>query len=458
MSTPHDGFRIGKGATPPPPAAHGSPSTTDNTRRATLPFGAYFWGCAKYLAPDERIILATRPSPWFILLHANVPLLIAAMFAMVGMAWAWYGPAMPEVGGLIVRLAIVILLLHLAIGILRWLSRLYVLTERRVIVVAGVLAQQAGDVPLARVQHVVVDRTLLERILRLGTLGIATAGGGGGDGTVIRWLIIAKPARIMATIRAMTDATRQDLDDAHHPAQGTRTTRHARGSIVVIGLAGGIGSGKSHVARHFADLGCIVIDSDREAKDALERPEVRSALVSWWGEEILEPQTTDDPSDARQMYPRKIDRSKIARIIFSDPTERARLEGLVHPIIRSKRSDVIERASAQGAPAAVIDAPLLFEAGVDAECDVVVWVEASRKTRLERVIHSRGWDEAELDRREAAQWPLERKRALCRYTITNEGAQSHPTLNPSQHGSGLTDDVRRILNQILASNTRSAGT
>lgn len=432
---PKNGLRIGSGP-------NGAP-------KPQLPFGARFWGGTRYLAPDERIILATRPSAWFILLHARAPLIVAIMLAIVGLAWTRLGPGVPDAGGLIVRLALVVLALHLGAGLVRWLSRLYVLTERRVIVVAGVFSQQAGDVPLTRVQHVVVDRTFIERLLLLGTLGIATAGGGAGaDGTIIRWLTVAKPDRIMATIRSMTDGAGQPLDNARAtPKQSPQRT--PRGRIPIIGLAGGIGSGKSRVATCFANLGCIVIDSDRQAREALERPEVRQALLAWWGPEILAQAESDAPGDARSL-----DRGKIARIIFSDPTERARLEGLVHPIIRARRADIIERASAQGAPAAVIDAPLLFEAGVDAECDVVVWVEASRKTRLERVIRNRGWDEAELARREAAQWPLERKRALCRYTIVNDA----PEVDPKDRKAAVAESVRRLLEEILASKERSAGT
>lgn len=438
MSTPNDGLRIR-------PGPHGAPEPA-------LPFGARFWGGTKYLAPGERIILATRPSVWFILLHARAPLILAAMLALVGLAWTRLGPGVPDAGGLIVRLALVLLVLHLAAGLIRWLSRLYVLTERRVIVVAGVFSQQAGDVPLARVQHVVVDRTFIERLLLLGTLGIATAGGGSGaDGTIIRWLTVAKPDRIMATIRSMTDGAGQPLDDSRTPPQSHPQIppRTPRGRIPIIGLAGGIGSGKSRVATCFAKLGCIVIDSDRQAREALERPEVRQALLGWWGPEILAQAESDAPGDARPL-----DRGKIAKIIFNDPTERARLEGLVHPIIRARRADIIERASAQGAPAAVIDAPLLFEAGVDAECDVVVWVEASRTTRLERVIRNRGWDESELARREAAQWPLERKRALCRYTIVNDA----PEGDSKDRKAAVAESARRLLEEILASKDRSAGT
>ncbi|TVS02380.1 MAG: dephospho-CoA kinase [Phycisphaerales bacterium] len=173
----------------------------------------------------------------------------------------------------------------------------------------------------------------------------------------------------------------------------------------VIGLAGGIGSGKSTVASAFAELGCLVLDSDAEAKQALQRPEVRDQLVGWWGPGVL------DESGA-------IDRRRVAQIVFADADERRRLEGLIHPLVKKSRREAI--GLARGKPGVVIDAPLLFEAGLEGECDEVVFVEASRARRLERVLRTRGWDEEEFERREAAQMPLEEKRRRCGFVIVNE--------------------------------------
>lgn len=173
----------------------------------------------------------------------------------------------------------------------------------------------------------------------------------------------------------------------------------------VIGIAGGIGSGKSTVARAFEQLGCLVLDSDEEARRAMERPEVRDELVSWWGPGVLD-------ADGG------IDRRRVAQIVFADASERRRLEGLIHPLVKKTRREAIEMAT--GRPGVVIDAPLLFEAGLEGECDEIVFVEASRGVRLARVRRTRGWDEAEFDRREAAQMPLEEKRGRCGFVIVNE--------------------------------------
>jgi dephospho-CoA kinase len=176
---------------------------------------------------------------------------------------------------------------------------------------------------------------------------------------------------------------------------------------IVIGLAGGIGAGKSLVARVFAELGCVVIDSDAEAKAALDRPEVRRRLVEWWGSGVV-------GADG------KVDRAEVAKIVFTDEAARRRLEALVHPLVKAARDAAVARASAAGAPAVVVDAPLLFEAGVDKECDVVVFVDAPRAARLARVKATRGWDEPELDRRERAQWGLDVKRPLADYVVVND--------------------------------------
>ncbi len=211
-------------------------------------------------------------------------------------------------------------------------------------------------------------------------------------------------------------------------------TDHGQTSVkddpVVIGVAGGIGSGKSAVARSFARLGCVVIDSDKEARALLLRDDVKAELVSWWGSGIL---------DAHG----EVDRSAVAKIVFSDPDQRKRLEGLTHPLLRTNRERVKAAASAASAPAVVLDAPLLFEAGLGEECDAVVFVDAPRETRLKRVQEHRGWDEAELTRREKSQLPLEEKRSRSDYVVRNDRDEA-----------SLHESVSRILDEILTRRTK----
>lgn len=198
----------------------------------------------------------------------------------------------------------------------------------------------------------------------------------------------------------------------------------------VIGIAGGIGAGKSAVAAEFAQLGCLVIDSDREARALLRRDDVRKTLVEWWGRGVLD--STGE-----------VDRSAVARIVFSDEAQRKRLEGLTHPMLRSNRETVKALAKERGAPAVILDAPLLFEAGLDAECDAVVFVDTPRPERLRRVVEARGWDEAELARRENSQWPLEDKRRRSDYVLRNDRDEAT-----------LRQGVARVLDEILTRRTK----
>lgn len=203
-----------------------------------------------------------------------------------------------------------------------------------------------------------------------------------------------------------------------------------KASALVIGLAGGIGSGKSSVARAFASLGCLVIDSDAEVRTLLTRGEVKRELVSWWGEGVL--------NDAGE-----VDRGAVARIVFTDASQRARLEGLLHPMLRTNREAMKRRARDAGAPALILDAPLLFEAGLDTECDAIVFVDTPRQTRLDRVRRGRGWSEEELDRREKSQLPLEEKRSRSDYVLRNYG-------DPAS----LEGEVSRLLARMLTRRTK----
>ncbi|MDP1661406.1 MAG: dephospho-CoA kinase [Phycisphaerales bacterium] len=180
---------------------------------------------------------------------------------------------------------------------------------------------------------------------------------------------------------------------------------------IVVGIAGGIGSGKSTVARLLAARGAVISDSDDQAKALLLEPAIGHILARWWGKGVLGPDGLPD-------------RAKVASIIFADPAQRQRLEGLIHPILKSQRASAL-RIAARAVPAVpmfVIDAPLLFEAGIDKECDATLYVDAPRAARLARLIKNRGWTEPDLTRREAAQLPLSTKQARSTFVIDNAPA------------------------------------
>ncbi|HTV47759.1 MAG TPA: dephospho-CoA kinase [Phycisphaerae bacterium] len=181
----------------------------------------------------------------------------------------------------------------------------------------------------------------------------------------------------------------------------------------MIGLIGGIGSGKSFVAGQFVRIGCAVIDSDKLGHEVLKDPEVIAKLVRWWGGEVLDSH-------------RQINRQWVARKVFSSPIELRRLQKLVHPKIAILRDIMMRRLAMDNRVKAVVfDAPLLLESGVYKQCDAIIFVKTLKKNRLSRMAKSRGWGPAETTRREKFQMPLDKKKQFADYTIDNDGDLAH---------------------------------
>ncbi len=194
----------------------------------------------------------------------------------------------------------------------------------------------------------------------------------------------------------------------------------------IIGIVGGIGSGKSAIARQFASLGCAVIDADALAKETLDEPSVIAQLLQWWGPGVLNEQG-------------RIDRGAVAKIVFAQPDELIRLENLIHPKVNARRAELREIYGNNPAVAAVIeDCPLLFEKNLEGDCDAVVFVQASDSNRQNRVKTSRGWTPQELEAREKKQIALDIKARRADYVIQNDGSEAQ----------SLTH-VRSVLSQIL---------
>lgn len=190
-----------------------------------------------------------------------------------------------------------------------------------------------------------------------------------------------------------------------------------------IGIVGGIASGKSLVASQLQSLGALVVDADRLGHEVLEVPEVRDAIRSRWGDSVLGP---DD----------RVDRAAVARRVFRDPdgpSELRFLEQLTHPRIGHRLRAIVDEARREGrVKAVVIDAPLLYRAGLDALCDEVIYVDASRELREARVAR-RGWPVGELGRREAAQDPLEEQKKRATWLLDN-----------SQNAEATRDEIARF--------------
>jgi dephospho-CoA kinase len=180
--------------------------------------------------------------------------------------------------------------------------------------------------------------------------------------------------------------------------------------VVLIGVAGGIASGKSLVTDQLRSLGAAVIVADEAAHEVLKQEEVKQAARRRWGEAIFGPDG-------------EIDRPRLGKIVFAPPpegpTELEYLEQLVHPHVRQKIGRRIEQLATDPAiRAIVLDVPLLFESKWNEVCDKILFVDAPRGTRLARAAQ-RGWTAEELDRRESAQLPVEVKRQRSDVIIDN---------------------------------------
>lgn len=176
-----------------------------------------------------------------------------------------------------------------------------------------------------------------------------------------------------------------------------------------IGLLGGIASGKSLVARLLAEMGAGLLDADQAGHQALQLPRIMAAARQRWGEKIFGPDGA-------------IDRRKLAQIVFAPgeqgEQERKFLEELTHPVIGRLLAEQAQRFAAEGKKAAVLDAALLLEAGWDKLCKMLVFVDAPLELRHSRALE-RGWTSQEFLAREAAQLPIEQKRARADLIIDN---------------------------------------
>ena len=176
----------------------------------------------------------------------------------------------------------------------------------------------------------------------------------------------------------------------------------------VIGVTGGIGSGKSSVARLLAECSGIVVDADQIAHEALRQPEILGRVVTQFGTTVIGPDGA-------------IDRKRLGKIVFSAPEKRVALEAIVLPWIRGRIHQELSAARARtDCRIVVLDAPLLIEGGWTDHVDVMIHVDSSFSSRLARV-QDRGWDESELKRRELLQLPLTDKQAMADHVVNNSG-------------------------------------
>ena len=179
--------------------------------------------------------------------------------------------------------------------------------------------------------------------------------------------------------------------------------------MILVGLTGGIGSGKSTVSRLLAERGAVVVDADLLAREVVQpgTPGL-AAVVETFGPEVLQ-------SDGR------LDRQALGDRVFADPAALARLNGIVHPLIAEQTAERLDAAREAGGQVVVHDVALLVENGLAGNYDVVVVVATEPATQLDLLVALRGMAPENAQQRISAQAALDDKLAVATHVIRNDG-------------------------------------
>ena len=188
-----------------------------------------------------------------------------------------------------------------------------------------------------------------------------------------------------------------------------------------VGLTGGVASGKSTVSAMLAELGAVVIDADQLAREVVEPGTTGlAAVVDEFGPAVL----TEDGH---------LDRTALGTVVFADEGARRRLEGILHPLVRT-RGEEIEQMLPEEA-LVVHDIPLLAETGQADRFDAVIVVDVPVETQVERMVRDRRWTREDAEARVAVQVDREQRRAVATYVIDNTGTR---------------DDLRERVTEVVA--------
>lgn len=208
------------------------------------------------------------------------------------------------------------------------------------------------------------------------------------------------------------------------PHASTRCPK-PRTALVIIGLVGGVGCGKSTVARELEACGAARLDADALAHECLKDSGVRRAIVARFGSQVLD-------ADGR------IDRARLGARAFADPSDLRFLEQLIHPLVSRAISLKIKEIRHSGrSEFIVLDVPLLVEARLDRKCDAVVYIESRAADRSRRTVRDRGWARDQVGVRERFQASLVDKRNRSNFRLDNRGSRTD-----------LAAGVRRLIERI----------
>ena len=176
----------------------------------------------------------------------------------------------------------------------------------------------------------------------------------------------------------------------------------------VIGLTGGIGSGKTEAARYLESLGAARFDAD-EVSRALTAPggAALPALRARFGDGVFRPDGS-------------LDRAALGEIVFSSAPHRRALEGIIHPLVQRQMLEMMDRAGEQGIAVVILDVPLLFETGMDALCDETWTLYAPRELQISRVVARDGLTREQAAARIDSQMPAEQRNARATYVVNTD--------------------------------------
>lgn len=179
--------------------------------------------------------------------------------------------------------------------------------------------------------------------------------------------------------------------------------------MLLVGLTGNVGAGKSTVAQLLSERGATIIDADVLARRAVELGTLAyDKIVHRWGPAVVAPDG-------------HLDRAALRRVVFGDHEQLEELNQIVHPEVERLRSRLVDQARKRGDRVVICDIPLLFERHMTDRFDAIILVDAHRALRLERLVEDRGLRETEAMDMIAAQMPAELKRARADFIIENDG-------------------------------------
>jgi dephospho-CoA kinase len=201
--------------------------------------------------------------------------------------------------------------------------------------------------------------------------------------------------------------------------------------FLLVGLTGGLATGKSTVSESLRGLGCVVLDADGLAREVVQPGEpALTAIAEEFGREVLQPDGT-------------LDRKRLGTVVFADPARRQRLEAITHPAIRARYRARLAELERQGFEGIVVwDAPVMIESGGYRDVDRLIVVITDDETQRARAL-ARDGDRADAERKIASQMPLADKARLADYVIDNSGDRAATEARTREVHAALLADLRK---------------